>query len=138
MPSYALRFIPKSFAKLNVLVRYIIVVSFISGALAVVKLKNFICFCDDAASMKWHLLGFFGPFLRKILLDLAESFGRRNPLSDKHIFWGSFKNFDFFLKKDVTKIYRIGPFLGLIYPRKITNNAKNQNFSKMCIVRNIK
>ena len=58
-PSYTLWVTPQSSAKLNVLWRYIIVVSFISVAFVVLKLKIFKCFRGDAASMKLPLLGGF-------------------------------------------------------------------------------
>ena len=58
-PSYALWVTPQSSATLNVLQRYIIMVSFISVAFVIVKLEIFKCFRGDAASMKWPLLGGF-------------------------------------------------------------------------------
>ena len=47
-------------------------VSFISIAFVVVKLKIFKLFRIDSAFMKWPLLGGFGPLLRQILFNVAE------------------------------------------------------------------
>ena len=60
MPSYALWVTPQSSANLNVLSRYIIVVSFISVIFVVVKSWIFKCFHGNTASMKWPpLRGFW-------------------------------------------------------------------------------
>ena len=49
----------QDFAKWKTVLRNIFVVSFISIAYVVVKLKIFKVFCIDSASMKWPLFGFF-------------------------------------------------------------------------------
>ena len=58
-PSYALLVTPQFFAKLKVLWRCTILVSFIFIAFLVVKLWNLKCFHGNAASMKWPILGGF-------------------------------------------------------------------------------
>ena len=56
----------------------------------------------------------------------------------KTVFEESFKNFEFWLKRDVRKFYNFGPFLGPIYPQKHQNIAKNHSFWKNYILRAIK
>ena len=41
-----------------------------------------------------------------------------------------FQNYVFKHKRDVPKVYSFDPFLGLIYPRKNENIAKNQRFHR--------
>ena len=50
------------FFKLNVLWRYIIVVSSLRAAFVVVKLQIFKCCCGNVESMKWPFLGAFWTF----------------------------------------------------------------------------
>ena len=59
MLPYILRVIPQDFAKWKTLLRYISMVSFISIAFVVEKLRIFKVFHIDSAFMKWFLLGFF-------------------------------------------------------------------------------
>ena len=57
---------------------------------------------------------------------------------EKDSLWTIFQNYLFKQKRDVPKVYSFGPLLGPIYPQKIKNTAKNQNFSIIYIFRNIK
>ena len=72
MPSYTLWVMAQDFAKWKTLLRYISVVSFISIAFVVVKLKVFKVFRIDSAFMKRPLFGDFGPVLPQILVNLAK------------------------------------------------------------------
>ena len=67
---YILWVTPQDSAKWKTLLRYIFVVSFISIALVVVKLKILKAFHIDSVSMKWPLLEGFGPLLLQILFNL--------------------------------------------------------------------
>ena len=49
-----------------------------------------------------------------------------------------FQNYVFKHKRDVTKVYSFGPFLGPIYPRNNENIAKNQKFLRNCTLRTIR
>ena len=75
--SYALWVTPQSSAKLNVLWRYIIVVSFISVVFVIAKLWIFKCFCGDAASMKWPYLEGFWAFSPANMTQVCWNFDQR-------------------------------------------------------------
>ena len=82
--------------------------------------------------------GFFGLFLPQIWLKFVEIWTRGSLSQDKYIAWTIFQNWVFKHKRDVPKVYSYGPFLGPIYPQKTKNVAKNQNFPRNYILRNIK
>ena len=98
MPSYTLWVTPQDFAKWKTLLRYISIVSFISIAFVVVKLKIFKVFRIDSASMKWPLLGGFGPLLPQILFNLAEILTRCSVPIRKTLCLKNPSNFEFWLK----------------------------------------
>ena len=128
MPSYALWVTPQSSAKLNVLWRYIVVVSFISVAFVVVKLQIFICFCEDEASLKWPLLGGFWVLSPPNMTRLCWNFDQRYVFHKTKTIWTIFQNEVFKRKWNVPKFDGFGPFLDPIYPQKTQNIATNQNF----------
>ena len=91
IPSYTLWVTPQDFTNWKTLLRYISVVSFISIAFMVVKLKIFKVFRIDLAFMKWPLFfggggregvrgggRGFGPLLCQILFNLAEILTRHS------------------------------------------------------------
>ena len=98
MPSYTLWVTPQDFAKWKTLLRYISVVSFISIAFVVVKLKIFKVFRIDSAFMQWPFLRVFGPLLPQILFNLAEILTRCSVPIRKTLCLKNPSNFEFWLK----------------------------------------
>ena len=127
---------PQNFSKWKTLLRYIYVLSVIN--IAFVEIKNFqsllYCFKIHEMFPFWRFLGPYFPKYCSILLKFSPEL-----VSNKiNTVWKILQNFAFWLKWDAPKVYSFGPFWSPIYCRKTKNIAKNQNFSKSYILRNIK
>ena len=77
MLPYILWVIPQDFAKWKTLLRYISMVSFISIAFVVEKLRIFKVFHIDSAFMKWFLLGFFWTLTPANIVQFCWNFDQR-------------------------------------------------------------
>ena len=102
------------------------------------EIKNFqsLLYCFKIHEMVpfWRFLGPYFPKYCSILLKFSPEL-----VSNKiNTVWKILQNFAFWLKWDAPKVYSFGPFWAPIYCRKTKNIAKNQNFSKSYILRNIK
>ena len=95
MPSYTLWITLQDFAKWKTLLRYIFLVSSVSIAYVVVKLKCFKVSCIDSASMKWLLFGFFGSYSPNYLFDPDEILTRGNSIRQTHCLKNSSKFWKF-------------------------------------------
>ena len=67
----------QDFAKWKNLLRYISLVSFITIAYVVVKLKIFKAFCIDSVSIKWFILGIFWALTFPNIVWSCWNFGHR-------------------------------------------------------------
>ena len=136
--SYSLWVTPQHFPKWKTLLRYISVVSFISIACVVVKLKILKAFRIDSSSMKWPLFRVFwvvtSPKYCSILLIFWPEvvFNKTNA-----VFGKPFKILNFGSNRTHLSL-KLCLFWDSIYRRKTKNISKVQNFCKNCIPRNIK
>ena len=73
-------------------------VSFISIALVIVKLKILVLRVDSAF-IKWLFLGGFGLFLPKIYLTIVEILTRGSTLPNNNIVWKNLKDSNFHEKE---------------------------------------
>ena len=125
---------PKILPNESLIKIYIFVISFISIAYVVVKLKSFLYwFSIHENDPFW---GFFGPSLLLILFDLVEALTRGNIQQEKHNVWKTLQNLAFWLQWNAAKVYSFGPFWSPIYHQKTKKITKNHNFCKNCILRN--
>ena len=138
-PSYALWVTPQSSAKLSILWRYIIVVSFISVAFVVVKLKIFKCFRGNAASMKWpHLRGFWA-LSPANMTQVRWNFDQRYVFhKTKTVSEQSFKIKHLSRNETYPKLMISVHFWAQFTPRKPKILPKTKNFSRNYILMTIK
>ena len=141
MLSYTLWVALQNFAKWKTLLRYISVVSFISIAFVVVKLKTFKFFRIDSVSIKWPLLGgVLGPYSPKYCLILLKFWPEVIFHEGKYSAWKILQNFEFWFKWNTPKVYSFGPFWVPIYKKpkilletkisaKTTSLGKSNNVS---------
>ena len=134
-PSYALWVTPQSSAKLNVLWRYIIVVSFISVAFVVVKLYIFKC----SASINWPLLRSFWALSLANVTRVCSNFNQRYVFHmTKTVSEQSFKIRCLSRNKTYPKLIILVHFWTQFTPRKPKISPKTKIFSRNCILLTIK
>ena len=81
---YALWITPQDFVKWKTLLIHIFVVSSISIAYVVGKLKIFKVSCIDSAFMNWPLFGIFWLLFPQLLFNLDEILLRGSPIRQTH------------------------------------------------------
>ena len=135
MPSYALWFTPQSSAKLNVLWRCIIVVSFISVAFVVVKLYIFKC----SASINWPLLGGFWALSPANMTRVCWNFNQRYVFhKTKTVSEQSFKIKCLSGNETFPNLMVLVHFWAQFSPRKLKILSKTKIFSRNYILMTIK
>ena len=139
MPSYALWVKPQSSAKLNVLWRYRIVVSFISVVFVVAKLQIFKCFSCNAASRKWPLFRGFWALSHANMTQVCWNFDQRYVFHKaKTVFEQSFKIPCLNGNKTYPKLMTLAHFWAQFTPRKPKRLPKTKIFSRNYILMTIK